>query len=227
VLATRARWAACATAAGVAGIVSELAGDRPYATRFVWPLALALVLVLVIQLARRAVTSTSLITATLAVLLVYEGANARGRLAWTQRYADLLAGVEYLRHEPASSPHRDYERVLASVPPGATVAVWVAHPELLDHARYRVIDLRTPRIAPYRELVYGPHRPRLCDLLRDVRYLLVEREDHRIARSQGNLLHRIMCAELHPGCADDLELLLLVSPSIAVDGSLQLISLSR
>jgi hypothetical protein len=36
-----------------------------------------------------------------------------------------------------------------------------------------------------------------------------------------------MCAELHPGCADDLELLLLVSPSIAVDGSLQLISLSR
>ncbi len=40
-LVTQQRWAAYASAAGIAGIVSELAGDRPYATRFVWPLVLA------------------------------------------------------------------------------------------------------------------------------------------------------------------------------------------
>jgi hypothetical protein len=223
VLVARSRWAAYATAAGIAGILSELAGDRPYATRFLWPIALALVLVLAIQLARRAVTPASLVVTALGVLLVYEGATAQGRLGWTRRYSELLEGVEYLRHVPAARMDRDYERVLASVPAGETVAVWVAHPERLDYARYHVIDLRTPRIARYRDFVYGPHRSRLGQLLRGAHYVLVEREDFRVARSQGNVIYRALCAELHAGCADDLELLVLQSRSLARDGNVQLV----
>jgi hypothetical protein len=218
------RWPAFATAAGIAGIVSELAGDRPYATRFVWPLVLALALVLVIHLARRAMTAASFIVATCAVLLVFEGSTVRSRLAWTQRYAEMLAGVEYLRHEPAERMYRDYNELLARVPAGATVAVWVTHPERLDHARHRIVDLRTPRVSRYRELVRAPHRPKLHSLLRGARYLLVESDDRWVQRSQGDLVHRLLCRELGPGCADDLELLLL-RPAVAERGNLRVIAL--
>ncbi len=117
--------------------------------------------------------------------------------------------------------------MLATVPAGARVAVWVAYPEHLDYSRHRFVDVRTPQTARFRELVYGAHRSRFGNLLRGTQYMLVEREDHRVERSQGNLVHRLLCTELNAGCADDLELLLLRSRVIASDGSLQLVALPQ
>jgi hypothetical protein len=69
---------------------------------------------------------------------------------WVRRYADLLANIEYLRHAPRTPEPDRYASLLARVPAGATVAVWVNRPETLDVARHRIVDLRGPRVARLR-----------------------------------------------------------------------------
>lgn len=224
------RWPALATAAGIAGIVSQLAGDRPYATSFVWPIAIAAMLVLVVEVSRVAqsgATPRALVATAFAVLLVYEGATARGRSRWSTRVAELAEGIEYLRHAaPSTATRTDYAQLLAAVPAGARVAVWVAQPERLDYTRHTLVDLRTPRVARYRELVMGPHRRNLARIAKTARYLLVELDDSYIARSQGNVVYRALCADVEatPGCADDLEALAL-RPPLARSGNTVVVAL--
>lgn len=224
------RWPALATAAGIAGIVSQLAGDRPYATHFVWPIAIAAMLVLVVEVSRAApsaATPRALVVTAFAVLLVYEGATASGRSRWSTRVADLAEGIEYLRHAaPSTATRTDYAKVLATVPAGARVAVWVAQPERLDYTRHELVDLRTPRVARYRELVMRPHRRSLARIAKTARYLVVELDDSYIARSQGNVVYRALCADLdaNPACADDLEALAL-RPPLARSGNTVVVAL--
>lgn len=215
------RWPAYATAAGIAGIVSQLSGDRPYATRFVWPIVIALVLTLLVQLARRAPAVLAKIVALAAVLLIYEGITGTGRTRVGTRYYALVGGAVYARQPTAHIP---YERVLAAVPAGATVAVWVTEPEQIDYARNPIIDLRTPRTAQYREYVFGKHRAAFAKIARGAQFLLVERDDRSLPR-RHNLAYRILCREPRPECADDLENLLARSRVVAEIGTLRIVAL--
>ncbi len=145
-----ARWVAIATAIGCAGIASKLTGAWPYATGFLWPILVAGVLALGVEALRSTSparpTGVVLAIALVACALIYEGRDVPGRVRWVRRYADLIANLDFLRHAPDRG--RDhYGPLLANVPHGSTVIVWVTRPETLDYARHRIIDLRVPRLA--------------------------------------------------------------------------------
>lgn len=141
------RWLAIAGACVIAGIASQLLGDRPYAARMLWPFAIAFGLVLVIELAARPrLTAAALLLALVGCVLIQEGRDARGRKRWTRRYLDLAEHAEYVRAAGTVPATRPYA-LLSRTPAGSTIAVWVTSPERLDYARHRIIDLRTPRIA--------------------------------------------------------------------------------
>ncbi|HUJ61412.1 MAG TPA: hypothetical protein VLX92_23065, partial [Kofleriaceae bacterium] len=192
-----ARWPALATAAGFAGIVSQLAGERPYATRFAWPLAIAFGLIVASGTARK-LAAGALITSLVAVVLIYDGRIATGPAGWQRRYDELCAGIEYLRHRAPTTDPR-YADVLGSLPRGATVAAWVVHPELLDPAALSIIDLRTPRTAALRDA--PPARLAALIAATGARYLLVEADDHARARGFDNVVVRALCPA---GCGDAL-----------------------
>jgi hypothetical protein len=143
----RLRWYGVASVLVIAGIASELTGDRPYALRFLWPVVIATGILLVFEVARaRTLTIASMLVALVLALLVHEGRTASGRRRWPRRYLDLAANVESLSHHAAVSSFTDYEESLRHVPLDATVGVWVTQPERLNYAGGRhFIDLRTPR----------------------------------------------------------------------------------
>lgn len=199
-------WPAIATAAGMAGIISQLAGARPYATRFLWPIVLALALVVVVDLARDVRPRTlALGVSLLACALIYEGRNVGGRVRWSRRWTSFVDNIESLHRGVAV--HAGYELALAKVPPGARLAAWVGHPERLDYRRHQVFDLRTPRMTKLRTHRWAPHSSRIASVLQqiDAEYLLLEQDHASIHRSQRDILARFWCARPRPGCADDLE----------------------
>ena len=113
------------------------------------------------------------------------------------------------------------------MPAGATVAVWVDEPELLDYARFRIVDLRSPAVARLRTFRWEPHTSQLASLVATLgaSFLVIERDDARVRRIQSDLLYRFLCQEQRPICADDLEAIALHHPVVAGSGNLQLVDL--
>ncbi len=145
------RWFALAATAGVAGIASRLVGTAPASLQLLWPIALAGVAVLAIALAAEAtLRRAALVLGALACILVHEAQTAPRRSAWSWRNYALLFDVQAARHP---LPHaRPYDDLLARVPAGERVAVWVSRPEQLDYTRHDIIDLRTPLAARSKKL---------------------------------------------------------------------------
>ncbi len=225
------RWVAVGAMLVIAAILSSLIGERGYAMRLVWPLAIAGGLVAAIELSRAlTLTTGALIGSLVAMILIHEGRQATGRVKWTRRYLALAASIEYVRHNGQDAPVAGgYASLLARVPPGSVVALWVTRPERLDYAAHRLIDLRTPRAAHLRVHRFDAHTSRLSELLTAIAadYLLLEEDDRLAERIRGSWLVRFVCASWSPACADDLEVLALQHPIVASEGGVRLIDLRR
>ena len=161
------RGLAFAAAAGLAGIAAQLTGD--HALRFAWAIGIACMLALAITYARepRTAAPTALLAALVLCVFIYEGETASGRASWYRRTSDLLDGIGYLARTHVSPP-RDLDGILDAVPGDALVALWVPEPGRIDHARHRVVDLRTPRVAARADRALSMLHPR---------YLLLAPED--------------------------------------------------
>jgi len=81
---------------------------------------------------------------------LYEAQELRGGLRWSYRWAELAAAAGYVLSTGAAAPPSTISAALADVPAGATVAIWLGHPERLDRSRHRILDLRTPFIVSLR-----------------------------------------------------------------------------
>ncbi len=127
------------------GAVKAIAAGHPAAVYLAWPIGIAGGLVVAIALGRRDLSAASMVLAALACVLLYDAREAHGRTRWSSHYAELLGDVGHSRRQAPEGG--DYHALLARVPVGATIAVWVERPELLDYARHRIVDLRTPRTA--------------------------------------------------------------------------------
>jgi hypothetical protein len=135
------------------------------------------VLVVAIEVVRgKKLAVASLVISLTIAVLVTEAQVATGRTRWTRRAIDLAGNIEYTRHVDDAPTIGGYAALLAQVPAGATIAIWIARPERLDYAHHQIIDLRTPRVAPLRG------KAQLTDLATAARvqYLLVELDDRRI-----------------------------------------------
>lgn len=222
------RIAGTATAIALAAMVARVTGAGAYSLRMVWPIALAFVIMLVVELVRARTSSTgALITAFVLCLLIYEGREAAGRLRWSRRLATAAENLEVLQRPPAE-PADPYSALLAGVPTGARVAVWVSEPERLDYARLHILDLRTPAGARLRAFRWDRHDAQLARVLAalDVSYLLLERDDAHVQRTQRDLLYRLLCQAPAPAsCADDLEAIALAHPIVAHHDNLALVAL--
>ncbi len=193
------RWITISTLVGLAGIAVQLTCTRPYATTFVWPIAVSAVLALGLCALRTValdLRAAGLVLSLLAAVLIYDGRDTPGRVRWSRRYTELASNLQYLRHAYPEPPLRDpYGALLANLPSDALIAVSVARPELLDHAAHRLVDVRGPRTMARRAAVLRALRPA---------YLLVE-DDHLPAeRARRDLFYRLACpsgADL-PYCAD-------------------------
>lgn len=220
------RWPALITAAGLAGILSQLFGDRPYATHFVWPLAVALGLSVIVRLAKSSeLRILSLVVSAVVCLAIYQGRDAAGRLRWSRRVSNLVYNIEYLGH--AAPTGAAYDKLVTRIPAGATVAVHVGRPELLDYARNRIFDLRTPRTAKLRSHGWVSGASRVQRLVEAIgaEWLLVDDDHAAIARMQRDPFARFWCATPQPDCADDLEVLSHRFPVVARDGQTRLLRL--
>ena len=216
------RWIAIAAIAGLAGIAVQLTCTRPYATAFVWPIVVSAGLAIGLGALRTAtldVRAAALVLSLVAAVLIYDGRDAPGRVRWARHATELASDVAYLRDAyPAAPAGNSYASLLAQVPAGATVAVWVARPESLDYARHRIRDLRGPRTATHRTA-----------LLRSLHaeYLLFE-DDHLPAeRARRDLFYRLVCPETSTEslCTDDLQLIAQRNPLVATEGSSRLVRL--
>ena len=221
------RWAATATAVALGALVAQLTGAGAYSLRLAWPIAIAFALKLVIELARsRWAGPTTLVASLVLCVLVAEGREAPGRLRWSRRLASAATNLEALQRPP-SSAGEPYGPVLAAVPAGANVAVWISEPERLDYLRHRIIDLRTPAVARLRSDPWHRGDDHLAALLAalGVRYLLVEGDDARVRRTQVEPLSRLVCVLWQAPCADALEALARDHHVIARRDNLQLVDL--
>jgi hypothetical protein len=172
-------WLAAGAALAIAGVASQLTGERPYAAGFLWPLAIAAAIASVIQLGRAKRTTLAALLVSLAVVVfIYEGRTTGGRRRWVRRYIDLGFDLDYLRTTRGAAPvSGGYEALLRSLPARATVAVWVLRPERLPYgARPRMMDLRTPRGAWLGSAPWAPYYVPLETFLAraGADYLLVE-----------------------------------------------------
>jgi len=227
------RTAATATAVALGALAAHVTSTGLYAMRLAWPIAIAFTIILVIELARRhAMNVAAVICSLVLCILIYEGREAPGRLRWSRRMATAATSIEYLMRPPAggAAPYAD---LLAAVPAGATIAVWVSSPEQLDYARHHIIDLRTPIGARLRRHRWGSHASRLESLVGAVSasYLLLEADAARTQRAQASWFYRQMCRGPRPSapvtCADDLEVIALRHPVVARRDNLQLVDLRR
>jgi hypothetical protein len=233
------RWAALATVVALGAIAAQVTGAGPYSRGLAWPIAIAFAITVAVELARtRWSGPAALVTSLVLCVVVAEGRAAPGPLRWSHRLADATTTIAYLAHPPAEPPE-PYSALLASVPTGATVAVWVIEPERLDYADHRIIDLRTPAGARLR----GDHWSRDPANLRSstgaaleavlaalpTSFLLIEDRDAR-AQSRGPtsaLFHRLACQTLPAVCADDLEAIARRHRTIAQHGPVRLVELGR
>jgi hypothetical protein len=248
------RLAATATAAALGGLVAHLTGAGPHSMRLAWPIAIAFAITVVIELARSqpprdtsphgeplarvpadgnrarwlGLRPAALIAALVLCLIIHEGREAPGELRWSRRMAAAATGIEHLQR-PAGTATAPYAAVLASAPPGATVAVWVSEPERLDYARHDIVDLRTPAGAHLRDFRWAAHASGVAPLLAQLSaaYLLIEADDMPVRRAQTDLLYRFACQRPLPACADDLEAIALGHPEVARRGNVRLIDLRR
>lgn len=223
------RRAATATAVALAALAAHVTGAGPYAMRLAWPIAIAFAITLVIELARsRGAGPAALIAAVVMCVFVYEGREAPGRLRWSRRLADAATSIAYVQRPPGDAGER-YDELLASVPPEATVAIWIAEPERLDYARHRIIDLRTPLGGRLRDFRWTAHPSSVAPLLAQLSasFLLIEADDARVQRVQTDVLYRFVCRTEPPICADDLEAIALHHPVIARRDNIQLVDLRR
>jgi hypothetical protein len=221
------RTAGLATAVALAAIVAHATGAGPYALRLAWPIAIGFAITLVIELARsRGLGPTALIASLVLCVLISEGREAPGRLRWSRRMATAAGNIEYVLRPPGGNA-TPYAALLAQVPPGATVAVWVNEPERLDYASHRFLDLRTPALARLREFRWTAHPPQFAPLLTQLSaaYLLIEADDAHVLRTQTDLLYRFVCHTARPICADDLEAIALDHPVIAERAGVRLVDL--
>jgi hypothetical protein len=234
------RWVGIATACALGGVATGATGAGAYSLRFAWPIGLAFALLAIIEItrtrhphpARRAPDESlasgpaALIAVLLLCVLLYEGREAPGRLHWSRRLSSAASAIEQLQRPPAEPPD-PYRALLASVPRGATVAVWVGEPERLDYARFRIVDLRTPAGARLRTFRWEDHRSRLEALVAQVRaaYLLVEADDAHALRTQTDLLYRLACGAPSPICDDGLDAIARHHPVIAERAGVRLVDL--
>ena len=233
------RWAGVATACALGGVATGATGTGAYSLRFAWPIGLAFALLAIIEITRTRYAApgalrgsrpasgpAALIAMLLLCILLYEGREAPGRLRWSRRMTETASAIDQLQRPPAEPPD-PYRALLAGVPAGTTVAVWVGEPERLDYARLRIVDLRTPAGARLRSFRWEDHRSKLQALVDQVRasYLLVEADDARVLRTQTDLLYRFACQIQLPICADDLEAIALHHPIVARRNGLQLVDL--
>ncbi|HTR49101.1 MAG TPA: hypothetical protein VMJ10_00260 [Kofleriaceae bacterium] len=220
---TRLRWFGVAAACGFATIAIAPATERPIAAHYVWAIALAGFDVLAIEAAsRRELVRVAFVAAALACVLVGESRSSTVHQAFWLRYYDLLHDIAYLR---AAAPEPPAYDVLAVVPPGETVAVWVSRPELLDYARNRIVDLRTRRTARLR--VPGPYDRRLEELVAATRarWLVLETDDAYVQRANDNSIYELACARDRELCADSLEALAYRHRVVAEHDGVKLIAL--
>ncbi len=213
-----ARWFALALATGFAGVFSQLWVMRPYAFRYTYVFALALAAFAAVRYLERTATaavtppprsllgsssrvrSLPLRSALLSLVLivsVYEAQERRGGLRWTRRLAELGDAADHVLITGAAAPPSTLTAALAQVPAGATVAIWLGHPEQLDHARHRVLDLRTPVVASLRARSPARFGRLLSALAPD--FLLYE-----VALPDRNTLAGQLCLTF-AACLDDLS----------------------
>jgi hypothetical protein len=223
------RWPAIATAVALGALAAQLTGAGPYSMRLAWPIAIAFAITLVIELASGTWSGpAALITSFVLCTLTYEGREAPARLRWSNRMAAAATAIEAVQRPPSDGAD-PYAALLANVPPGATVAVWITEPERLDYEHHHIVDLRTPAGARLREHHFGAHASRLEPLLAALAasFLLIERDDAHVQRTQTDLLYRFACQTPLPICADDLEAIALNHPVVAQRDNLVLVALRR
>jgi hypothetical protein len=218
--------AATATAVALGVVVTHLAVAGHHSVRLAWPIAIGFALALVTELARSRRSGPAALIAALALCaVIHDGLEATGHRRWPVRLAAAATDLGYVRRPPAAAD--PYAALLAGVPAGATVAVWLAEPERLDYARHRILDLRTPAGARLREHLWRSHAPAAAPLLAALRadYLLFEADDARVLRIQTDLLYRWLCRTPRPICDDDLEAVARDHPVAAERAGLRLIDL--
>ena len=222
------RWLFIAAGLAVAGVMSQLTGDRPYALRFLWPVVIACVVVVAIELVRGRKLAVAQLLLSLAIaVVVTEAQVATGRTRWTRRALDLVAHVEYTRHASEAPVSGGYAGLLRQVPAGARVAIWIARPERLAYGDHEIFDLRTPRAARLRVHRWGAHASRLARLVAaaGARYLLIEDDDRHLARL-ADADYRTACATRIAVCDDDLEALAARGRVVATAPGLRLVELA-
>jgi hypothetical protein len=236
------RWAGIATACALGGLATGATGSGAYAIRFAWPIGIAFALLAIIEITRvrppradslaqpprLASGPAALIAVLLLCVLLYEGREAPGRLRWSRRMTAAASAIDQLQRPPAEPPD-PYRALLATVPRGATIAVWVGEPERLDYTRFRIVDLRTPAGARLRAFRWQDHRSKLEAIVTQVgaAYLLIEDDDARVRRAQTDVMYRVLCQTERPICADDLEAIAARHPVIARRAGVQLVDLRR
>jgi hypothetical protein len=222
------RWAAYAMAAAIGGATGKLTGERLFGTRVLWAVAAAIVVVLIVEVARRSVLDRLAFALVMVMcLLTYEGRVSPGRIGWAWRYAEMMYDVEYTRH--AAPVGGSYQSLLAQVPAGQRVAIWVTRPELIDYAARDVVDVRTPRVSRLREPLAKDRRfAKLLDAS-GARWLLFERDDAYYRAPPPSELALALCprGSTSHWCTDALEALVLEGRVAASDANVVLVELAR
>jgi len=224
----RLRTAATATAAALGAIAAHLTAAGLYSQRLAWPIAIAFAITLVIELVRSRWSGPSaLITLLVLCLIIYEGREAPGRLRWSHRVEASASDIDALRC-PAGEDADPYRGILARIPAGATVAVWVTEPQRLDYVRHRIIDLRVPAGAHLRERRTA-HPSRLVALLAQLSaaYLLVESDRTHADAAEGSRLSRFICGLPLASCTDELEAVVQGHHVVSENRGVRLVDLRR
>jgi hypothetical protein len=172
----------------IAGVTSRRGGVPPQAKQLLWAVAMAGIVVAGAALSsRQALTRAAMIVALLACILVVDARSEPGRRAWAWRAYDQMFDVQYARHIAAQGG--GYGALVARVPAGERLAVWVARPELLDYSRNEIVDLRSPRVARVTRLdkVLAATRARwlLVEVDSDTRPAAIVAAAHPVASMAG------------------------------------------
>lgn len=221
---SRAGWRGLAGMVAVAAPYLLSRGSAPFAWARMFtgylPLALALAAALIaaIALAHRTDDLRALAVLFLCVA-IYDGRETAGRNSWYRRTVAQIDAARYLAHADLG-PRSDLDAILATVPDGERVAVWLPEPERLDHRRHEIIDLRTPQLARRREHRWDGRPSPLRQLIDQAhaRYLLAAIDDAAAQRRQQSLFEHAVCVPPTPPVCDDALDMLLRAPLAARDG---------
>ncbi len=146
----------------IAATCAAIACAGPLApARMVWltvqPLSLALVLLMIAPLLASAtddlVASPRAAAAAVGLVLAFailRQPTGRPALPWDHRVGKLMEGARKLAAGAPTPDEREaaaYRDVLAGVPRGTRVGLWVDRPDLVDYRGHAIFDLRTPATA--------------------------------------------------------------------------------